>query len=287
MYPGLDSLSILCRESAVISSSLVKQLAPPLARTPLTRLAIAGCPKINDEAMLVLLRALPQLKHLALEATGVTAKFFGQAAPSLAALRSLKLTHPGPRQSPEFLPALLELLDSTTELESFTLYHSGASSTTDREWVDLEAGGGEFIPALVERIGAGLRKLELSNVLVTMQSVEAIAAGMPNLRDLVFHLSGSVDIAHLSTAISQLSELRTLHLLSIKAEHEIDDILSVAQHASSTLRQIGYRNRVWTIRRVYEPVSTGGEEGEELEVRVSLERYDSPHFPGWALVVRT
>lgn len=226
---------------------------------------------------------LPGLKEFALEASGVTAAFYREAGPGLSGVRSLKFTHPGPRHSAEFQPALVELLAGTARLEAFTLYHSGVSSTATREWVTLDSDGATFIRALVAHTGPRLRKLELSNVLITVDSVEVIALGMPHLRDLVVHVGGSLDLARLSAAVAALPQLRTLHILSLLAEHDVDAFLALAKQASPTLRQIGYRNRVWTVKRTYET------DVDEPEVRtpVSLDRYDSPHFPEALLVVRT
>lgn len=283
-HSGLDSLSILSRDSAVITPALIKQLAPALARTPLTRLAIAGCPKVHDTAALELLSALPGLTDFALEASGVSAAFYREAAPALARVRRLKLTHPGPRHSAEFLPALVTLLAAATRLEGFTLYHSGVSSTATREWVTLDADGGDFVRALVSHAGVGLRRLELSNVLIGLDSLEAIAGGMPNLRDMVVHIGGALDMVRLSAAVALLPELRTLHVLSARAEHDVDAFLSVARNASATLRQVGYRNRVWTVRRTYD---VDPEDPVQVRPAMSLDRYDSPHFPEALLVVRT
>lgn len=97
--------------------------------------------------------------------------------------------------------------------------------------------------------------------------------------------------------------MRTLHLLSQRADVSPDDVLSLAEQCvppslplpslspflttsprrrcSPTLRQIGFRNRVWLVRRTYSPAA------DNRPAKVSLAPYDLPWFPEALLVVRT
>ncbi|GAA5835681.1 hypothetical protein JCM9279_004614 [Rhodotorula babjevae] len=275
----LEELSILCRESTVINDRVVAALAPSLANSHLTSLALAGCAKLTGAPLLDLLPTLPHLRHLALEACNLDpSSFFPAAAPHLAALESLKLTHPGPRHPSlaTFFPALEALLDHTRALTAFTLYHSGASATGRREWPVVPL---EFVRHVALAVGVRLRKFEVSGVLVGVEAVEALTAGARELRNVVLHLGQDFDLHRLTTSFAPLASLRTLHLLSQRADIGPDDVLSLAGQCSPTLRQIGFRNRVWLVRRTYSPAP-------DAPAKVSLAPYDLPWFPEALLVVR-
>ncbi|KPV76065.1 uncharacterized protein RHOBADRAFT_53059 [Rhodotorula graminis WP1] len=251
----LEELSILCRESTVINDRVVAALAPSLANSRLTSLALAGCAKLTGAPLVSLLPTLPHLRHLALEACALDpSTFFPAAAPNLAALESLKLTHPGPRHPTlaTFLPALESLLDHTHALTALTLYHSGASATGRREWPVLPLAFAQHVAATV---GPRLRKFEVSGVLVGVEAIEALTERARSLKNLVLHLGQDFDLPRLTASFAHLASLRTLHLLSQRADISPDDVLSLAEQCSTTLRQIGFRNRVWLVRRTYSPAA--------------------------------
>ncbi|BGP38149.1 hypothetical protein JCM10449v2_002076 [Rhodotorula kratochvilovae] len=276
----LEELSILCRESTVINDRVVLALAPALANSHLTSLALAGCAKLTGAPLLAILPTLPRLRHLALEACALDPSFFPLAAPHLSQLRSLKLTHPGPRHPSlaAFFPALEALLDCTEALTAFTLYHSGASATGSREWPVLPT---EFVQHIAGTVGRRLRKFEVSGVLVGVEAVECLASEARELRNLVLHLGQEFDLARLTAAFAPLASLRTLHLLSQRSDVSPDDVLTLATQCAPTLRQIGFRNRVWLVKRSY---TSGGDCAPAT--KVSLGTYDLPWFPEALLVVR-
>lgn len=348
----LEELSILCRESPVINDALFSSLLPSLAHSRLTSLALAGCAKLSGSPLLDLLPSLPHLRHLALEACALdSSTFFPHAAPHLSSLESLKLTHPGPRHPSHaaFLPALETLLDHTHALTSLTLYHSGASATGSREWPSLPA---DFVRHVASVRGARLRKFEVSGVLVGLEAVEALTERARGLRNVVLHLGYEFDLvrrssllslpfpprnaaagceqadlqsllppqSRLTAAFAPLASLRTLHLLSQRADISPDDVLSLAEQCvalfslslfklspaaplahsihdnprcSPTLRQIGFRNRVWLVKRSYAPhpdpdLSPDPDVARaKSRAKVSLAPYDLPWFPEALLVVRT
>ncbi|BGP14038.1 hypothetical protein JCM10213v2_001976 [Rhodosporidiobolus nylandii] len=280
----LEELSVLCRESTVINDRVVAALAPALAGSNLRSLALAGCTKLTGEPLLTLLRDVPHLRNLALEACNIDPSFFVLAAPSLAQLNSLKLTHPGPRHPtlPAFFPALEALLSQTPNLTAFTLYHSGASSTGRRNWATVPE---HFVRHLTVAVGRKLRKFEISGVLISVDAVEVLASGSRELRNLVLHLGHEFDLPHLTASFAPLSSLRTLHLLSQRADVSPDDVLGLAEQCSTTLRQIGFRNRVWIVKRTYSSPVVGEDEGALRVPKVSLGAYDLPWWPE-ALLVR-
>ncbi|GAA6001163.1 hypothetical protein JCM10207_007439 [Rhodosporidiobolus poonsookiae] len=262
----LEELSVLCRESTVINNKVVSALIPSLSGSHLRSLAFAGCAKLTGDPLLELLPHLPHLRNLALEACNLDAFFFTLAAPSLTHLLSLKLTHPGPRHPtlPAFFPALETLLAQTSSLTAFTLYHSGAASTGRREWPVLPEA---FVQHVAATVGPRLRKFEVSGVLVSVEAVEALTSTGTELRNLVLHLGHDFDLPRLIAAFAPLSSLRTLHLLSQRADVYPDDVLSLAEQCAPTLRQIGFRNRVWIVKRTFAapglPPAGGEGEGEE------------------------
>lgn len=164
----------------------------------LKSLSLAGCAKLTGAPLLALLPNLPHIQHLSLEATNIHPSSFPSFAPHLQGLISLKLTHPGPHSTalPYFFPALAHLLKSTSRLEAFTLYHSGVAGTGTREWPVVESS---FVEELVGSVGGRLQKFEVSNVLMRLGDVEAIAMGAVNLRDFVVH------VGHDLNSVSRLS----------------------------------------------------------------------------------
>ena len=250
----LEELSILCRESTVINDRVVAALAPSLAGSHLTSLALAGCAKLTGAPLVALLPTRPHLRQRAREACALDPpSFFPAAAPHLAALESLKLTHPGPRHPSlaAFFPALEALLDHTRALTALTLYHSGASATGRREWPVVPLG---FVQHVAATVGARLRKFEVSGVLVGVEAVEALLDGARGLSNLVLHLGHDFDLVRprslplslsckgdaeaddlscpqprLTASFAPLASLRTLHLLSQRADISPDDVLSLAE----------------------------------------------------------
>ncbi|GAA6060549.1 hypothetical protein JCM10212_006913 [Sporobolomyces blumeae] len=268
---ALEELSMLCRESTVINDRVVSDLAPYLANSRLRSLGLAGCSRLTAAPLLQLLPTLPHLRNLALEACQLDPTFYSLVAPALSNLCSLKLTHPGPRHPSlsTFFPALESLLEHTTHLTAFTLYHSGASASDSREWPTVPQG---FIENLTNSVGRNLRKFEVSGVLISVDAVESLARGSNGIRDLVLHLGTEYDLGHLASCFAHLSSLRTLHLLSQRPDVYPNDVLGLAEQCSPTLRQIGFRNRVWLIRRTFESPSSddaGGRarDGERIKIR--------------------
>ncbi|GAA5862948.1 hypothetical protein JCM3774_006696 [Rhodotorula dairenensis] len=247
---ALEEFSVLCRESPVINDRTLRAISPHLVGSQLTSLALAGCAKLTGEPLLELLPQLPRLRHLALEACHLDPSFYEQLAELPPRLQSLKLTHPGPRHATlsSFFPALEKLLAALPGLTAFTLYHSGASSDGRREWPTLPV---EFLHQFAATSGPDIRKFEVSGILTSVDGVEVLARGCPRLRNLVLHLGAEFDLDRLSRAFASLDELRTIHLLSQRANVNPDAILTLAEQCAPTLRQVGFRNRVWIVKRTY------------------------------------
>ena len=202
--------------------------------------------------LVTLLPTLPCLRNLALEACHLDPSFYIHAAPSLTRLKSLKLTHPGPRHPtlPTFFPALETLLQHTSQLKAFTLYYSGASTGGRRDWPTVSY---KFIQNLTESVGKNLRKFEVSGVLIDVDAVQVLLDGSRGIKDLVLHLGETFDLVsfaplsrfgiqlrgrvlqpHLITCFHPLSELRTLHILSQRSDVTPDDVLELAEQYVSS-----------------------------------------------------
>lgn len=206
--PGasLEELSILCRESTIVNDRVISSIVPHLSNGSLRSLGLAGCSKLTGKPLLDLLPHLPHLENLALEACNFDPSFYSLAAPSLSTLKSLKLTHPGPRHPtlPRFFPSLETLLQHTLRLTAFTLYYSGVSSGGTREWPTVSHG---FISNLTQTVGSHLRKFELSGVLIDVDAVQGLTSGSRETKDLVLHLGEHFDLVR----VSSLLTLRAAH----------------------------------------------------------------------------
>ncbi|BGP54081.1 hypothetical protein JCM8202v2_001653 [Rhodotorula sphaerocarpa] len=216
--------------------------------------------------------------HLALEACQLEPTFYTQAALFLRQLRSIKLTHPGPRHPAlsAFFPAVESLLADLPHLSAFTLYYSGAATDGRRDWPTLPD---DFVRNVTASNGARLRKFEVSGILTSVTAIETLAAGARELRNLVLHLGDDFDLARLMSAFAPLPHLRTLHLLSQRATVSVDAVQTMAERCSPTLRQIGFRNRVWIVKRTYDSPA-------DNRPKVSLGPYDLPWWPEALLVLR-
>ncbi|SGY40918.1 BQ5605_C003g02443 [Microbotryum silenes-dioicae] len=283
----LQELSILCRESPNINDSVVSACSPFLQGSALKSLVLAGCSRLTGATLLPLLATLPFLEHLALEATSIPPSFYIEAAPLLTHLRSLKLTHPGPKHptSTQFSPSLCHLLQYLPDLRSFTLYHSGTSASGGWIWPIVEPS---LMDAIVKK--KRLEKFECSGVLMEVEEVERLCM-VQGLKDMVIHLGWEIRLPRVTNAISHLPRLKTLHILAQTPEITMEKIEAIVA-SSPSLEQIGFRNRVWHVRRkqikaASNETKTSGEEPttDDYRIKVSLERWDSPWWPEALFVI--
>ncbi|KAK4058913.1 hypothetical protein OIO90_000359 [Microbotryomycetes sp. JL221] len=268
---GLEDLTILCRESPVMSDRILRSCIPHLDGTGLRSLSLAGCSRLSGAPVLELLPKLPRLEHLALEATNVDPRSLAQFAPCLRSILSLKLTHPGPAHPCEssFFDGLSTIFAQANKLEAFTIYHSGAGSTGSRHWPVLPLS---FVEALTSSgVAARLVKFECSNILVPLDSIDMLCPTLVRVKDLVIHVpynAGPVLIDHLAVALSRLCQLKTLHILSQYPDVEFDRIVWLASQCSPTLKQLGLRNRVWHVERTRQVQSEDGTETKQQRFRL-------------------
>ncbi|UZJ51860.1 hypothetical protein CBS101457_001180 [Exobasidium rhododendri] len=150
-----------------------------------------------------------------------------------------------------------------------------------------------FLRRLLLSNGPSLRKLRIHGIVATSEQVRAVCETCYNLQDLVLHLFES-DNSSIESSLKQLPNLISLHILSPLNSAMFlseQDLRSLAKRCSTTLRQLGFRNRVWLVDRE----ATDGENGEEVSEelledgrKVVLKRWDMSAgiFPEVLLVVR-
>lgn len=199
----LEALSLLCRESPIVSSALMARIQESLLSGPspatLKTLSLVGCTSLHDDALLGLLSALPEgtLEHLALESIALRPEFISAAGSRLSGLRSLKLTHPGP-SSATYLDHVAGGIKSMHHLESFTLYYSGQERDERRRRIRPYLTLG-FLETLAMEAGSRLSKLEASEVLVDAETLALLCSSLTRLQDLVVHVDHTTDLVRLWT----------------------------------------------------------------------------------------
>jgi hypothetical protein len=112
-----------------------------------------------------------------------------------------------------------------------------------------------FLQRLLTTRGKDLRMLRLHGIGMSLQQFATICSlcGGPEsqLSDLVVHLyEYDHGAARLSEAVNNLSKLKSLHIMSSANSDMIlsdEDLRTIADACSSTLQQIGFRNRVWLV----------------------------------------
>ena len=111
-----------------------------------------------------------------------------------------------------------------------------------------------FLQRVLSSRGAQLRSLRLHGLGMSLEQLEMIctSACRTSLTDLVVHLyEYDPDAQRLSAALSNLAALRDLHILTSAHADMIlteQDLTRVADACPTTLRQIGFRHRVWMVR---------------------------------------
>lgn len=119
----LESLSILCQHSALISDEILKGMAQHL--TGIKRLSIAGAKAVTEEGISTLIKGR-FIEELAIEGLAIHPSTFLRLSTSLKSLRAISLTYPkqslcSPHDFWQHLAAFVEDLPS---LAQFTLYRS-------------------------------------------------------------------------------------------------------------------------------------------------------------------
>ena len=260
----LQSLSIMCRASAVVNSITLQNITSGLSS--LTSFTLIGCTKLNDDDVLRALKSCGQLKHLAIEAVSIKPGFYRKAAPFLSHLESLRTSHPDRRNhqsqsAEEYYQGLTELVQSCPNFNSFTHYLSGG---TERGFYPSISPA--FVLALVKSCGNRLVRFEISGLSIPFDSVRNLCLMAKHLQQLVLPISIG-DIVRSNNCLTargllmrtsdkiqddlqflllNLRSLRSLHIVApgtLALKISLDLLLEIAMHCSSTLKQIGFQNR--------------------------------------------
>jgi hypothetical protein len=146
-----------------------------------------------------------------------------------------------------------------------------------------------FLRRLLAARGQNLTKVRIHGIVLTMEQVAWITDTCARLSDLVVHLYDG-DAETLAKCLANLHNLRSLHILSSLYSNVYlseDNLRAIAAACSTTLEQIGFRNRVWLVDRqslASDQVSHTLPDGRRLILR----RWDmsAGTFPEVLLVVR-
>lgn len=191
-------------------------------------------------------------------------------APYLSQLEELTLTYPvhqPPARVRTYFDALSIFMDHLPCLTAFTLYAPGGTdavvegeddSSTEEHAHGIPMSGpaldGSFLRSLLASHGSRLRTLRLYGMGMSFTQLDHLThvMGQGALQNLVVHLYESDPGGRrLGTYVGRITHLRTLHVLSSARSQcllEPDEMQYVAERASSTLTQIGFRHRVWIVR---------------------------------------
>ena len=283
--PEIKHLTLLSLQSSSITDTFLNTLCQSPHASHLRSLALSGCPKLTDHSLLPFIK-LTSLEHLALETCAISCTFFRSAAPYLANLKTLKTTHPGVRHPDvdQLYPSLLEVAANCARLETLTIYSVGNRQGARTEWPVLEQ---DFVKQFCQSKGSILRRFEIHGIICPLTSVDMLCDTSRGIEDLVLHL-WEKNMDRLFHSLKKLRRLRTLHLVSQSPDIREDDVLELVTGLSRTLKQIGVRNRVWTIIR--EPSNqqqlSPHMSSEDVEVRTSLTRYTGFAWPEALLIIR-
>ncbi|KAE8226177.1 hypothetical protein CF319_g1211 [Tilletia indica] len=143
-----------------------------------------------------------------------------------------------------------------------------------------------FLLRLIHARGAHLTQLRIHRLAMTVQQLGLICHNCPQLEDLVVHLF-EPDWNTIKAHLASLPQLRSLHILaSLRSGLDLteDNLRCLAASSSDTLRQVGFRNRVWEITAVFDEdidVSKAASEttlgnGALNSRKVCLEEIDEP-----------
>ena len=233
----LASLQLLCMHSSVVTDDILRTLAPLAPR--LQRLALIGCKHVHGPGI----EALATVRHLCLEAVGLSPSALGRVVPQH--VQSLVLTLPR-HDVPSFLDEVSAVLASRDALQHLTLYACGGRAAI------VDAHAPHMTDACLRRLGATpLRTLRLYGLGLSLAQLNALSYARiaHTLRDLVVHLyEGITDT--LFGSIARFAHLVSVHILSDTSSDATltdEDAQQLVSQAGEHLQQVGFRNRVMRV----------------------------------------
>ena len=243
--PALTSLSLISRDATIIGNDFAEALCAG-AKTGLilSSLTLIGCRRLTDEPLVALIKKLPRLSSLALEAcSSISTGFFETAAPYLPNLQLFRTTYPSSRtlQPSTFFGALLAMIRRCEKLHSLSLYHSGHYIHQGGS-IEFPVLSSQFVAGLVQVRGQQLRKLEVHGILVSLDALELACVPSSPIQHLVLHL-WSKGLPRWKRALANLRCLETLHIMLQQVDVTVTDLQELVEACGPHLRQIGIRNR--------------------------------------------
>ncbi|KAF9460431.1 hypothetical protein BDZ94DRAFT_1169804 [Collybia nuda] len=280
---NLQSLTLLCKASPIITDKILESLAPSLVN--LRDLFLTGCPKVTHRGVWAILSTNSAgIVNLGLEglSTNFDMGFLADncnKSSALALLRSITLTVHQQLSLETWMSDVLKLL-SSAPLEKFQIYSSGAffeSPSTDHFWFQL-----------VRSHGQRLVRFSVHRMLISLDAINAICVGCIVLEQLFVVVEPS-SLQGLGVCLGKAHTLRSVHInYPLEADPDVvpvlaaSEALAIIKLCKPTLTQFGCNARVWQVGRTIEIDHCGA-----LRAQSRLSPYESPDIPESFLVVRT
>ncbi|KAJ7349672.1 hypothetical protein DFH08DRAFT_996922 [Mycena albidolilacea] len=302
--PQLQSLTLICKTSPLVTDSVLLALAPNLVH--LEQFSLTGCLRVTHHGISAILsHNAAGLRALALEGLAPKFEIASLAAhcastPSvLARLHSFTLSV----HTPAWLMHGLTLLAHAPLLEIIQLYaadplflHPTAAAETDGFW-----------RALVDAHGPRLTRVSVHRMAISLRAVEDVCVRCPALRQL-FVVVDPMALDALAACLARAHVLAAVHInfpttttvvsstsasdrdpdvytrldVEVPVILKAPDALAIVRRCPPTIALFGCNARVWQVERKVRRTDTG-----ELVVERSLGKYESPDVPEQFLVVRT
>ncbi|KDQ18363.1 hypothetical protein BOTBODRAFT_185011 [Botryobasidium botryosum FD-172 SS1] len=282
---NLRVLTIISKSSKDLSDYILESISPNLVA--LEHVNLTGCIAVTHNGIISILSANPAgIKSLCLESSAPAFDMHAFASETaklrlLINLTSVTLTLPTQGNIHAWFSHVLALLDAST-LEAFQLYAAKAGNYSG---IDPD-----FTRSLVRRHGSSLKKFAIQKLSASLESLELMCTGCPELEQLFVVLPNTYDspevLDKLREHLSHAQNLKNLHLSlplvdpeSILSMHA--PIRLLARACGPKLRLFGIMTRVWEVARVLKVDATTGEVLTEVE----LQSYSNPQIPEQFLVV--
>ena len=230
---------------------------------------LAGCKAVRGAGVLEILRSAA-VSELSLEGLAISVDMLAALSTHLDSLQSLTLTHP-PGNGDAFF-GVLEGIVNRIPLQRLVLYAVGGSppvlagERSDDRVLALPGPNAQphagqdtsanpalttsFVKRLVFGRSLRLRMLRVHGIAMSLYQLQMISCSTlsDTLEDMVVHLyDGDFDM--LAASVLRCRSLRLLHVqshLRSDAHFSEDQFAELAAEASS-LRYLGYRNRMWHV----------------------------------------
>ncbi|KAF9224884.1 hypothetical protein BS17DRAFT_827276 [Gyrodon lividus] len=279
----LRSLTIICKESTLVTDAFLEHLAPNLQE--LEYLYIIGCPKVTHHGIGAVASTNQNgLVGISLEGLSQafdmsTFKALCLRTKALRRLRAITLAVHAQMPLVNWTRDVDELL-SSAPLELFSVY---ATATSVRTPIP-----DDFWQSIVAKHGPRLRRFSVHRMQISPTALQAICSQCTLLEQL-FVVVGKRELDVAARLFALAKNLRTLHINFPLATSEpavslstlMQDALSIVSVCSPTLTHIGCNTRVWQVERTVHDDENGGK-----YMVPALAPQENPDIPEQFLVLR-